>query len=62
MQRPPIQLKRVYAAPSAEDGLRVLVDGLWPRGLSRRDAAENVPGVRRVEDRRLTWRELPSML
>lgn len=28
-------LKRVYAPPAAEDGVRVLVDGLWPRGLSK---------------------------
>src|SRR5690606_24841191 len=31
--------KRVYDAPSAEDGLRVLVDRLWPRGLSKESAA-----------------------
>ncbi|MBS0330393.1 MAG: DUF488 family protein, partial [Proteobacteria bacterium] len=30
-----IRVKRVYAAPSAEDGMRVLVDRLWPRGLAR---------------------------
>lgn len=36
MRRKPIKLKRVYEAPRHEDGLRVLVDGLWPRGLSRR--------------------------
>lgn len=30
-----IQLKRVYEPPSAADGLRVLVDRLWPRGLAR---------------------------
>lgn len=29
-----IALKRVYDAPSPEDGYRVLVDRLWPRGLS----------------------------
>jgi uncharacterized protein YeaO (DUF488 family) len=28
------RLKRVYEAPAPEDGLRVLVDRLWPRGLS----------------------------
>ena len=28
-------LKRVYEAPSDADGLRVLVDRLWPRGLSK---------------------------
>lgn len=27
--------KRVYEAPAADDGLRVLVDRLWPRGLSK---------------------------
>jgi uncharacterized protein YeaO (DUF488 family) len=30
-----IQIKRVYSPPSAEDGRRVLVDRLWPRGLSK---------------------------
>ena len=30
-----IQCKRVYEASSATDGRRVLVDRLWPRGLSK---------------------------
>ena len=30
-----LQLKRVYEQPSPADGMRVLVDRLWPRGLSR---------------------------
>jgi uncharacterized protein YeaO (DUF488 family) len=30
-----IQCKRVYAASSATDGRRVLVDRLWPRGISK---------------------------
>jgi uncharacterized protein YeaO (DUF488 family) len=30
-----IQLKRAYDAPEASDGTRVLVDRLWPRGLSK---------------------------
>lgn len=34
-----IQIKRVYEAPSATDGLRVLVDRLWPRGLTKGRAA-----------------------
>ncbi len=34
-----IQLKRVYEAPSRKDGLRVLVDRLWPRGLTKEHAA-----------------------
>ena len=34
-----IQLKRVYEKPSPADGLRILVDRLWPRGLSKQGAA-----------------------
>ncbi|MCL4535677.1 MAG: DUF488 domain-containing protein [Bacteroidetes bacterium] len=34
-----IKLKRVYEEPSKEDGLRVLVERLWPRGLTRERAA-----------------------
>src|SRR5712691_4699586 len=34
-----IQLKRVYEKPSRNDGLRILVDRLWPRGLSKERAA-----------------------
>ncbi len=30
-----ILLKRVYEDPSPKDGYRVLVDRLWPRGLSK---------------------------
>ena len=33
-RRRPLMLKRVYERPSAADGTRVLVDRLWPRGLS----------------------------
>jgi uncharacterized protein YeaO (DUF488 family) len=36
---PTIRLKRVYAPPAPEDGRRVLVDRLWPRGLSKDSAA-----------------------
>lgn len=34
-----IALKRAYEAPSRSDGCRILVERLWPRGLSKRDAA-----------------------
>ena len=30
-----VRIKRVYAQPAAEDGTRVLVDRLWPRGLTK---------------------------
>ncbi len=33
-----LRVKRVYASPSPEDGARILVDRLWPRGLSREKA------------------------
>jgi uncharacterized protein YeaO (DUF488 family) len=33
-----IRLKRAYEPPSPEDGYRVLVDRLWPRGVSRERA------------------------
>lgn len=32
-------LKRVYEPPEEEDGARVLVDRLWPRGLTKEKAA-----------------------
>ena len=34
-----IEVKRVYEKPSRADGKRVLVDRLWPRGLSKGRAA-----------------------
>ncbi|MGD1147547.1 MAG: DUF488 family protein [Thermoanaerobaculaceae bacterium] len=33
-----IRTKRVYDPPAPEDGARVLVDRLWPRGLAVEDA------------------------
>ena len=35
----PIALKRAYEKPARSDGHRVLVERLWPRGLSKADAA-----------------------
>ena len=34
-----IRLKRVYDEPHRDDGHRVLVDRMWPRGLSKEKAA-----------------------
>lgn len=34
-----LQLKRVYESPVRTDGRRILVDRLWPRGLSKEKAA-----------------------
>lgn len=33
-----VRVKRAYAPASAEDGYRVLVDRLWPRGVSKKQA------------------------
>lgn len=34
----PIKLKRIQESPEAADGYRVLVDRLWPRGISKEKA------------------------
>jgi len=33
-----IRTKRIYDQPESKDGIRILVDRLWPRGLSREQA------------------------
>ncbi len=30
-----VKLKRIYDEPAADDGKRILVDRLWPRGISK---------------------------
>jgi uncharacterized protein YeaO (DUF488 family) len=37
-----VRLKRAYDEASPEDGLRILVDRLWPRGVRKADAAIEV--------------------
>lgn len=34
----PLRLKRVYEEPTPDDGTRVLIDRLWPRGISKERA------------------------
>lgn len=34
-----VEIKRVYEPPGGDDGTRVLVDRLWPRGMTRERAA-----------------------
>jgi uncharacterized protein YeaO (DUF488 family) len=36
---PPIRIKRVYETAEKSDGFRVLVDRVWPRGLTKAEAA-----------------------
>jgi len=33
-----LQIKRIYESPLQSDGMRILVDRLWPRGVRRTDA------------------------
>ena len=46
-----IKLKRVYETPSKGDGLRILVERLWPRGITKERASvdlwlkEVAPGI-----------------
>ena len=37
MSRHDIRLKRAYAPASADDGIRLLVDRMWPRGVSKQN-------------------------
>jgi len=37
-----VAIKRIYAAPESADGYRVLIDRLWPRGISKERAAIDV--------------------
>lgn len=33
-----IQIKRIYDSASPDDGVRILIDRLWPRGISKEEA------------------------
>ena len=33
--KPTVQVRRIYDEPNTDDGTRVLVDRLWPRGMSK---------------------------
>ncbi|MGN6532591.1 MAG: DUF488 domain-containing protein [Ginsengibacter sp.] len=37
-----IKIKRVYEKPDPKDGFRILVDRLWPRGLTKEKAAADL--------------------
>lgn len=33
-----VKIKRIYETPAADDGIRILVDRLWPRGVTKKKA------------------------
>jgi uncharacterized protein YeaO (DUF488 family) len=35
----PVRIKRAYEPPSRADGYRVLIDRIWPRGVSKEEAS-----------------------
>lgn len=37
-----VRIKRIYEDPAADDGFRVLVDRIWPRGVSKERAKLDV--------------------
>ena len=37
-----LQIKRIYEPPEKNDGFRILVDRLWPRGVKKEDAKVDV--------------------
>ncbi|AUW46203.1 DUF488 domain-containing protein [Rhizobium leguminosarum] len=37
-----LRIKRIYDPEDDKDGMRILVDRLWPRGLSKQDAAVDI--------------------
>ncbi|WP_198681705.1 DUF488 family protein [Kribbella rubisoli] len=46
-----VQVRRIYDDPAADDGLRILVDRVWPRGL-RKEAARHADPDDRDKRRR----------
>jgi uncharacterized protein YeaO (DUF488 family) len=38
-EKPDVQVRRIYDDPADDDGMRVLVDRRWPRGITKERAA-----------------------
>jgi uncharacterized protein YeaO (DUF488 family) len=57
-----IRRRRAYDAPGDDDGYRVLVDRLWPRGLSRHAVRIDdwVPGVAPSDELRRWFAHVPE--
>jgi uncharacterized protein YeaO (DUF488 family) len=57
-------IKRAYEAASASDGCRVLVDRLWPRGVSKKraDLTEWLKEVAPSPELRTWWKHDPNRM
>jgi len=55
-----IQLKRAYETASPNDGLRILVERLWPRGVSKQNAqiCDSCDKPRSHDTSRIAWAKL----
>lgn len=62
MTDPTLRIKRVYDPATDDDGFRVLVDRLWPRGVKREDAALDdwAKDVAPTPDLRTWWNHDPD--
>ncbi len=38
----PVRIKRIYEQPAADDGFRVFIDRLWPRGMKKEEVQFDV--------------------
>ena len=58
-----IQIKRIYDPPAASDGRRILVDRIWPRGVSKEAAALDawVKAAAPSDDLRRWYRHDPAL-
>jgi len=61
-ERMELRRKRAYDTPSAEDGFRVLVDRLWPRGVSKEKASIDLwaKDIAPSPDLRRAWHAAPD--
>ena len=53
-----LQWKRVYETPENNDGYRILVDRLWPRGLKKENVAVGEQGFRQVQTAAFATRQV----
>ena len=57
-----VRIKRAYESADPDDGFRVLVDRLWPRGISkdRADLDEHLKDIAPSPDLRTWWNHAPD--
>ena len=56
-----VEIKRAYQKPAASDGVRVLVDRLWPRGVGKQAVAEWLKGLAPSNELRKWFHAHPAL-